>query len=114
MLCFFKAEPVVDPLSWKIQVSDGKPLPAKFKMQSGELVFVSARNSVGENSVRLLKLYVSVHELNFSERSKSDHHSEGEGPTKVGFGNPTYFGPPLDWVTKTPLRVETNGDYFQS
>ncbi|KAH8598530.1 heterokaryon incompatibility protein-domain-containing protein [Bisporella sp. PMI_857] len=126
VLCFFKDNTVVNSLSWQIQVSDGKPLPAKFEIQSGKLVSVSARYSVGKTGLRQLKLHVSVDEPNIMEGIISGKHSDreqtGDWWVKPGArpplmhlrGVPVYFGPPVDSVTKTPLRPPRNGDYFQS
>ncbi|KAH8770694.1 hypothetical protein F5882DRAFT_452480 [Hyaloscypha sp. PMI_1271] len=129
VLCFFKDDIVVNSLSWQIQVSDGKPLPAKFEIQSGESVSVSARYSVGKTGLRQLKLHVSVDEPNLMEGTISGEHSDGERAgdwwVKPGarpppmylrdpHGPPVYFGPPVDSVTKTPLKLPWNGDYFQS
>jgi hypothetical protein len=126
LLCFFKAESVPDPLSWSIQGSEGCTIPASFKMQSGESVFVSARYSVGKDGLRQLGLHVSVLEPYSShQRAKphktpvhrltSDRSTDIEQSRPMIMGrSPLYASPALDLLTKTPLGRFKKGDYFQS
>jgi hypothetical protein len=123
VLCFFKAEIVHDPLSWKLRVHDGRPLPAQFKLQSGQVVSVRGRYSVGNGGVRQLKLNISVQEPDPNDVADLDQPSENQQAAHswfqriardhAGQGVPIYGGQSFDLVTKTPLELPKKGDYFQ-